>query len=273
MSEKKSSIWVVAGAAALLVTLASCSSKSIPTPSAAASSPVVSAAVSPSSAEVSPSAQPSVSIPASPAAVSPVASSAAASSAKSAVTPSQAAAASSARAKVTPSPAASHSQPAGGTTKLTPPGTKLKIGQQAALPYVGLDNNGTMGVSVTSVVKGTPADLTPLKLGAQAAGFTPYYINFKVINLSGTNLAFTSLPDAEGLLPDGTTAQPVSILGSFAKCPSTQAGADFKTKGASYTTCILALAGTGTKVVGASYLGDDDGALDKPYGMNPVTWH
>lgn len=39
----------------------------------------------------------------------------------------------------------------------------------------------------------------------------------------------------------------------FATCPNKDAGADFKTAGASYTTCDLELAPSGAQVTGASY--------------------
>jgi len=105
------------------------------------------------------------------------------------------------------------------------------------------------------------------------AATTPYYITFVVTNESGTDFAYTSLSSTDGMLADGSRSQGVSVIGTFDKCDNTSAPKEFTTKGATYTTCELALAGAGATVVGAMYsgtVGSDTPGSD--YGEDPITW-
>jgi len=99
-----------------------------------------------------------------------------------------------------------------------------------------------------------------------------YYVTFVVTNESGTDFAFTSLGLAGGQLADGSTAQGVSVIGTFAPCPNTGAPKDFTTKGATYTTCDLALAGGSSTVTAARYVGSSTGIAGADYSRDPITW-
>jgi hypothetical protein len=123
------------------------------------------------------------------------------------------------------------------------------------------------------ITKGTKADLASLKLGDQAKGFTPYYVTFKVTNESGTDYSFSSLGLNSGLLADGSRAQKVSVIGKFKPCDGTSAPRSFTTKGASYTTCTMSLAGPGSSVTGAQFSGyNSDVSPDTDYGKDAITW-
>ncbi|MEU4120154.1 hypothetical protein AB0F71_37335 [Kitasatospora sp. NPDC028055] len=151
----------------------------------------------------------------------------------------------------------------GGTTGGAPaqagptaaPGTTVKIGDAATIPFSSGSTKGTVSLAVTSIDKGDPADLTPLKLGDKAAGMVPYYIRFKVTNTGSTDLSFSSLTQVKGTLPDGSEAAEVMLIGSFDKCPHPSFPKGF-TNGQSITSCVLALAPTATKVSGAEYWGE-----------------
>ncbi|MEV8608533.1 hypothetical protein AB0383_11475 [Amycolatopsis sp. NPDC051373] len=156
----------------------------------------------------------------------------------------------------------------------TPQGTKLKLGEKAIVPFKSEDKTGSIGVTVKSIDKGTEADLAPLDLGDKAKGMTPYYVRVTVSNESGTDFSYTSLGLMNALLPDGSEAQGVSVIGTFDKCDSGDAGKDFTTKGATYESCVLAVAQAGTTVTGASYDEGDysDQAPGTDYGSKPITW-
>lgn len=172
-------------------------------------------------------------------------------------------------------PTESASAVTGAAAKFTAQGTKLKVGEKAVVPYVSQKHPGALGVSVVSIKAGTPSQLAPLKLGDRAKGFTPYYVNFKVTNESGTDFSYTSLGLTHGLLADGTQAQGVLTIGDFAPCNSGDAGSNFNKVGASYTTCTLALAPSGAKVTGADY-SNYDSSVNKSsktdYAEDPITW-
>ncbi|MER7669416.1 hypothetical protein ABTY61_13215 [Kitasatospora sp. NPDC096128] len=135
------------------------------------------------------------------------------------------------------------------------PGSTVKIGAAATIPFSSGSTKGTVSLAVTSIDKGDPADLTPLKLGDKAAGMVPYYVRFKVTNTGSTDLSFASLTQLKGTLPDGSEAAEVMLIGSFDKCPHPSFPKGF-TNGQSITSCVLALAPAATKVSGAEYWGE-----------------
>jgi hypothetical protein len=156
----------------------------------------------------------------------------------------------------------------------TKQGTKLKLGEKATVPFKSESKTGAIGVTVKAIEKGAEADLAPLDLGDKAKGMTPYYVRVTVSDESGTDFSYSSLGLMDALLPDGSEAQQVSVIGTFDKCDSGDAGKDFTTKGATYESCVLALAPGSTAVTGASYNEGEyhDQAPGTDYGDEAVTW-
>ncbi|MGW4397129.1 hypothetical protein ACWEHA_17735 [Amycolatopsis nivea] len=173
-------------------------------------------------------------------------------------------------------PSSSAAAPAGdsASAEYTKQGTKLKIGEKAVVPFKSQKNTGAIGVTVTGIDKGVEADLAPLKLGDRAKGMTPYYIQVKVTNETGSDFSYSSLGLMNGLLADGTKGPHVTVIGKFEKCDSGNSGKAFTTKGASYNSCVLALAPAGAEVKGASYSASTyrDLAPETDYGKEAVTW-
>ncbi|MGW7530935.1 hypothetical protein [Amycolatopsis sp. NPDC054798] len=174
------------------------------------------------------------------------------------------------------SPSSSSATPAGesASADYTKQGTKLKIGEKAVVPFKSQKNTGAIGVTVTGIEKGAEADLAPLKLGDRAKGMTPYYIQVKVTNETGSDFSYSSLGLMNGLLADGTKGPHVSVIGKFEKCDNGNSGKAFTSKGASYDSCVLALAPAGAEVKGASYSASTyrDLAPNTDYGKDAVTW-
>ncbi|MEU6234045.1 hypothetical protein [Kitasatospora sp. NPDC047058] len=162
------------------------------------------------------------------------------------------------------------SAPAGGAPapggKDAAPGQVFKIGEAAQVPFTFGSSKGTVSIAVTSVETGDPADLEALKLGDKAKGLVPYYIHYTVTNTGTTDLSNTSVDHVKGVLADGTEAQDLLVIGSFAKCPSPSLPRGF-TAGQSAQSCAVALAPTASKVTGAEYWGN-------PYslGKKAVLW-
>jgi hypothetical protein len=154
----------------------------------------------------------------------------------------------------------------------TPAGAALPIGDKATVPFKSKNNNGAVGITVTKIDKGDPAELATLMLGDKVVGMVPYYIRVQVSNESGSAFAHTSLRALGGVLADGRDAQKVSVIGSFAECDRESAGIDFITPGATYETCSLVLAPNTTTVTRASYA--DSGAAEQgqDYSRKPITW-
>jgi hypothetical protein len=157
----------------------------------------------------------------------------------------------------------------------TKQGTKLKFGEKAIVQYKYGHTPGVIGVTALGVKKGTAADLALLKMGDRVKGLVPWYITFKVTNESGAQLDFSSIRSTHGLLGDGTQAQGVIMTGKFAPCEDNGAKQGFTSKGSSYTTCMLSLAGAGSTVSGADYSANDSDvniAANTDYSDDPITW-
>ncbi|MFJ7082554.1 hypothetical protein ACIQU8_04865 [Streptomyces griseus] len=146
---------------------------------------------------------------------------------------------------------------------VTAPGTKLKTGDRAVLPFRYTSNKqGTIAVTVTAIEKGAESDMAAF--GDKAKGMTPYFIKMKVENVGGTDLSYASLK-LDGVL-DGGAGTGVVLMGDIpGKCDRETAPRDFTTKGATYETCSLAATKT-APVTGAEY---DEGDT---YSDNPVVW-
>uniref|UniRef100_A0AAU3GYP8 DUF4352 domain-containing protein n=1 Tax=Streptomyces sp. NBC_01401 TaxID=2903854 RepID=A0AAU3GYP8_9ACTN len=145
----------------------------------------------------------------------------------------------------------------------TAPGTKLKIGDKAVLPFeYTSDKKGTIAVTVTAIEKGAESDMEAF--GDKAKGMTPYYIKMKVENVGGTDLSYASLK-LDGVLEGGSNTGIVLIGGLPDKCKNETAPRDFTTKGASYETCSL----TATKTDPVTAASFDEGDA---YSDSPVVW-
>ncbi|WP_406202320.1 hypothetical protein OH807_23840 [Kitasatospora sp. NBC_01560] len=154
---------------------------------------------------------------------------------------------------------------AGGGTDATP-GQSFKIGQPAQVQFTSGSTKGVIALSVTTIEAGDPSDLDSLKLGDKVKGFVPYYVRYSITNTGTTDLSFTSVDHIKGLLPDGSEAQELMIIGGFPKCPSSSLPKGF-TNGQTAQGCAVALAPTATKVTGGEYWG-------APYtlGKSAITW-
>ncbi|WP_197321930.1 hypothetical protein [Saccharomonospora sp. NB11] len=148
--------------------------------------------------------------------------------------------------------------------EITPPGTELKVGETATVPYTyGKDKSGTIAITVTDIEKGDPADLA--QFGDRAEGLVPYYIKFTVENVEGTDLAYSSLR-LRAQTADGRGTG-VVISGKIeGKCESESADRDFTTAGATYESCSLQASRDGVDVVAAEFDDSDD------YSDDPIVW-
>jgi hypothetical protein len=146
---------------------------------------------------------------------------------------------------------------------VTAPGTELKVGDRAVVPFEYTSKKkGTIAITVTAIEKGAEADMAAF--GEKAKGMTPYFIRMKVENVGGTDLSYASLK-LDGVLEGGAGTGVVLIGDIPGKCDRETAPTEFTTKGASYETCTLT-ASTGKPVTAAEF---DEGDA---YGDSPVVW-
>ncbi|MEW2423122.1 hypothetical protein AB0911_21505 [Streptomyces nigra] len=163
------------------------------------------------------------------------------------------------------SPSAEGGDGEGGATRpagdVTAPGTGLKVGDKAVLPFEYAKKKGTLAITVTAIDKGAEADMS--RFGERAKGLTPYFIKMRVENVGDTHLSHAYV-QLRGLL-DGGRSTGVSLIGDIpGKCDKESAPAEFG-KGVSFETCSLAASQSGV-VTGAEF---DDGDA---YSDKPVVW-
>ncbi|UOZ03893.1 hypothetical protein [Amycolatopsis sp. WQ 127309] len=154
----------------------------------------------------------------------------------------------------------SAASPAGDATK---PGTELKVGDRAVVPFkYGTTKSGTIAITVTAIDKGANADLA--KYGDKAKGITPYYLRASIENVDGADLSYASV-SLRALGTDGRSTG-VIITGSTDQCKSGTAPKEFAAPGAKFETCTLQGAREGSEVAAATF--DKGDGYDKA----PIVW-
>ncbi|WUH98430.1 hypothetical protein OHR68_33770 [Spirillospora sp. NBC_00431] len=147
--------------------------------------------------------------------------------------------------------AAASAPPAAGNAQVTAPGTKLKVGQRAVVPWEYGSTRGTIGITVTAIEPGDVAAFRS-RFGAKAASLVPYYIRFTVENVGGTDLSNVGAPRLSAQLSDGSSTG-VVLSGSLPDCESGDADGEFSTVGAKFETCTLQAARTGSTITSALF--------------------
>lgn len=144
--------------------------------------------------------------------------------------------------------------------KVTEPGTELKLGDRAVVPFKSGDKTGTIAITVTAIEKGDTAAFRS-KFGERAKGIVPYYIRYTVENVDGSDLSYSTVPALGAVVAGGRSTGTV-VVGDLTGCERGKSGKDFTKAGAKYETCRLQAAREGVEVAGAEY--DEDDYDDKP---------
>jgi len=181
------------------------------------------------------------------------------------------------------SPAAPSSSAAGngGATtagQLTPPGTRLGLGQQA---IVGWDPGDTgknvfkLQLTVVSIEKGSIAnDFRNVDLNAKEKASTPYYVTVKIKALSSNPPSDNDDPAIalNGIDDRGQQQGEVTFFGHFARCDDPQAPRPF-TAGKSFTACLTYLMPGGGSIKSMTWTEGPHKTNDvTPYFEKPVVW-
>jgi hypothetical protein len=146
------------------------------------------------------------------------------------------------------------------------PGTKLTVGASATVRYTPLSHAtpSNLKVTVQSLQKGTLGDFKGIDLDASQKAAIPVYVKVKVTNLGpGTIDVDATSAAIEGLDSTGNTAQSVTFIGTFPRCPDHQSTTQMRA-GSSYSNCLTFLVPGGIDKV--AYTGTD------AYINSPVTW-
>ncbi|MDP5227827.1 MULTISPECIES: hypothetical protein [Arthrobacter] len=183
----------------------------------------------------------------------------------------------------TQSSSGSAQAPAGGPTvdQMTPAGTSLALGKPASIlvtngkPDKDYYDRQLFEVKVTSIEKGSYADLASLDKDGKYKGYTPFYIHSEVTLKDAVKpVKYVSWNDTgfRSLLAGGARADSLIIFGGFDKCPS---ASSFKALGDTRQACSVALAPAGTAVAQVTYTGYSSNYPTSdlnPYTDKPIVW-
>jgi hypothetical protein len=175
-------------------------------------------------------------------------------------------------AAATTSAAATSSSAASAGGNTAAPGTSLKAGQSATVPFATTLKSGQDGpsyklsVNVESITKGSLADFNGIQLDATEKASTPYYVKVKITSLGPGTIASTDNDPAiqvQGVDKTGQTQQSVTFFGDFPKCDDKGAPKTMGV-GSTFATCLTFLVPGG--ITKAAYTGTES------YIAKPVTW-
>jgi hypothetical protein len=133
---------------------------------------------------------------------------------------------------------------------LTPPGTRLKVGEAANVAWIPpgqfepakTQNGIELGVTVTAIEEGSTGDLKNIELEPDEEGSTPFYVRLKMEAPTNASVpaeedpayTFTAIDDRKEEQPS------VTFLGEFEPCNDVTVPHPFS-GGASYETCLTYL--------------------------------
>ncbi|MFJ8914347.1 hypothetical protein [Amycolatopsis sp. NPDC102389] len=141
------------------------------------------------------------------------------------------------------------------------PGSTLKVGERAVVPFSDAGKSGTIAITVKSIDIGPKEDLAKFK--DKGEGTLPVYVRMVIENVGGTDLADTSV-SVRAVDADGKGTKVIMASGTAA-CKGETAAEDFTTAGATYETCDTEGVKDGGEVGGVAFNAGD-------YKDDPITW-
>ncbi|WP_038513148.1 hypothetical protein [Amycolatopsis japonica] len=162
------------------------------------------------------------------------------------------------------------------TGEAVKPGTKLKFGEQAIIPFYSHYAKGVIGLTVTvESVKAPDADIDGLPLKdedkAKLRGKNFFFVREKLTNVDGSNMAEVYTPILSAKTKSG--GWPGSLLGmgdaDVTGCEDQNfAPKDFSTKGAVFESCRLHFGVASDPITSLSYTSQPYESADS----RAVTW-
>jgi hypothetical protein len=150
--------------------------------------------------------------------------------------------------------------------EVTPPGTKLKFGERAVVPFSnGVGADGHIGITVTGVSDVDKAAFDAALSDKSDPDITPFCIEYTIENADGSDLRYTYPPSLRGVIADGGHPGAMVFGAKVAGCERGAAPDEFTEAGATYETGQVEGAAPGATVAGAEYGGAD-------YEDRPIVW-
>jgi hypothetical protein len=173
------------------------------------------------------------------------------------------------------------SEPTTKAGELTPPGTKLKVGQEATVGWVppsSYDSTGAqegidLKVTVESIEEGTIDDFENVELEGDEQNSTPFYVKVKIKAVD----EFKGESDDPDISVDaiddrGQEQASITFLNEFETCNDESVPTPFE-PGDSYESCLAYLMPGGGSIESVEWNDGPSEANDvTPYFDNPIVW-
>lgn len=165
---------------------------------------------------------------------------------------------------------------------LTPPGRRLRLGQQAVVGWVppsfdsgsGAKEGFKLQIIVESITKGAIADFKNVQLKAGERTSTPYYVKVRIKALGSKAPKSDTDPDValDAIDDRGQKQADITFLGTFSRCDDKRPPQPFA-KGRSYTSCLAYLMPGGGSIRQVQWNnGPSKADSVTPYFENPIVW-
>jgi hypothetical protein len=165
---------------------------------------------------------------------------------------------------------------------LTPPGTKLKLGEEATLGWVPFTEGSNSGakdgidvkVTVEAIEEGSADDLESVEIEGADEDSVPYFVKVRIEAVSSTEPPPDEEPDIalDAIDDRGQEQSDVIFFGEFERCEEEEMPRPF-TDGASYESCLTYLIPGGGSIEKVEW---NDGPSEAneltPYYDEPVVW-
>jgi hypothetical protein len=155
-----------------------------------------------------------------------------------------------------------------GSTKLTPIGSTLKLGDTAVIAYEDASTHRRSVVAITpgKVERGSISDFKNVQLTAQQKTSTPFYVKVRAKNVGKGDLSGGSPATyIDGIDDRGQRQRAVIFFGNFSRCASSIP--KHLRPGQSYTACLTYLIPGGGSIVGMRWV-----VFDKKTGKSDLNW-
>jgi hypothetical protein len=176
-----------------------------------------------------------------------------------------------AAAAATPSAAATEAasaEPAGAGGKVTPLGTKLKVGETAVIDYEDASTHGKSIIEFTpkKIEKGSLEDFANIDLDADQKKSTPYYAEITVKNVGKGDLSGGDPATyVNGVDDRGQDQNELIFIGGFDRC-NHETPKKLK-PGDSYDSCLVYLIPGGGAITGFHWI-----QFDEKSGKSDLKW-
>lgn len=141
--------------------------------------------------------------------------------------------------------------PAG--VKLTDPGTELRFGQAATVPYQpNQRRSSVLRIKVTSVTRGTVNDLSSYVLDARTRASTPYFVRVNVTNVGKGDVGRTDIP-LWAVNKANVLIHSSSFTNTFQRCPSRPFPTSFAPTDKLFQACLVYLIPNHGQLVSVSF--------------------